>query len=257
MRRWEFQRLHMSPKILHEGAILVADSHCAPWRRPFIDFLSAIEVGKISTTQLILMGDNFDLLFGPITKTLELNKEAIDLLNRLSTKIEIIYLEGNHDFVLESIFPNILVISLEKQPLFMECHGRKIALLHGDIHVPLGYKIYTFFIRNRVILNCLNYLNNWFGGFIIKGLIDSMQRKKHCKKIDSFKTLANRLENEKWILSCDRVIEGHYHQNQAFKFNGYHYDNLGAFACNERYYGVEFAQEQIVLREMMFVKEPL
>jgi UDP-2,3-diacylglucosamine hydrolase len=247
----------MSHKTLHEGAILVADSHCAPWRTPFLDFLRVLETGKISTTQLILMGDNFDLLFGPISQTLELNKEAIDLLNRLSNTIEIIYLEGNHDFALESVFPTIFIVPLENQPLFMKCKGQRIALLHGDIHVPMGYKIYTSLIRNKIILQCLNYLNNKFGGFIIKRLVDSMQRKKHCKNIDSFETLAHRLIGQKWITSCDWVIEGHYHQNQSFEFDGYHYDNLGAFACNERYYGVEFVQEQIVLREMMFVKEPL
>lgn len=246
----------MSHKSLHEGAILVADSHCAPWRTPFIDFLSAIEAGKISTTQLILMGDNFDLLFGSISQTLELNTRSIDLLNRLSNTIEIIYLEGNHDFVLESIFPNILVVPLEEQPLFLECRGEKIALLHGDIHVPTGYKIYTFLIRNRVILKCLNYLNNWFGGFIIKRLIDSMQRKHHCKTINTFEALAHRLVGEKWITQCDRVIEGHYHQNQSFEFDEYRYDNLGAFACKERYYSVEFVQERMILHEMMFAKEP-
>lgn len=247
----------MSPKILHEGAILVADSHCAPWRTPFVDFLSAIEEGKIRTTQLILMGDNFDLLFGSISQTLELNAGAIDLLNRLSNTLEIIYLEGNHDFKLTTIFPNIFVIPLEKQPLIMECQGEKIALLHGDIHVPIGYKIYTALIRNKAVLACLNHINNLFGGFIINALRESMQRKHHCKKIDSFKAIAHRLADEKWITQYDRVIEGHYHQNQSFEFDEYHYTNLGAFACNERYYGVEFVQEQILLREMMFVKGPL
>ncbi len=248
--------MRMSPKTLHEGAILVADSHCAPWRTPFIDFLSAIENGKIQTTQLILIGDNFDLLFGPISQTLDLNTQAIDILNRLSGTIEIIYLEGNHDFRLDSIFPNVSVVALDKQPLFMECRGEKIALLHGDIHVPTGYKIYTWLIRNRLILACLNQMNNWFGGFIIKKLIDLMQRKYHCKKIDSFESLAHRLVSEKWMSHCDRVIEGHYHQNQSFDFNEYRYDNLGAFACNERYYEVEFVQEQMNLHEKMFAKEP-
>ncbi len=243
-------------KSLHEGAILVADSHCAPWRTPFVDFLSAIENGKIQTTQLILMGDNFDLLFGSITQTLELNREVIALLNRLSNTIEIIYLEGNHDFRLATIFPNVIIVSLENQPFIMACCGEKIAFLHGDIHVPTGYKIYTSLIRNKTVLGCLNHINDWFGGFIINALSESMQRKNHCKKIDSFETIAHRFVGEKWITQCDRVVEGHYHQNQSFDFNEYHYVNLGAFACNERYYSVKFVQEQISLHEMMFSKEP-
>lgn len=73
----------MSLKELHTGAILVADSHYAPWRTSFIDFLRALESGKIQTTQLILMGDNCDLLFGPISETSRLNQDIITLLNSL------------------------------------------------------------------------------------------------------------------------------------------------------------------------------
>jgi len=153
----------MSLKELREGAILVADSHYAPWRTPFIDFLRALESGEIQTTQLILMGDNCDLLFGPITETSLLNQELITLLNSLSVKIEIFYLEGNHDFRLTSIFPHIFVVPRHQQPFIMGYGSQKIALLHGDIGVAFGYKLYTALIRNRPILYALNIINNLFG----------------------------------------------------------------------------------------------
>lgn len=245
----------MSLKTLQEGSIFVADSHCAPWRSIFVDFLMAIERGEIKTPQLILMGDNFDLLFGPVLQTHRLNHEFIALLNRLSQKIEIIYLEGNHDFRLSSLFPNIEVIPLSHQPYMVEFNGEKIALLHGDIGVPLGYKIYTALIRNRVILGILNFINEHFNGVIINTLSEQMQRKNHCKKIDNFEVVAERLITEPWISSCDRVIEGHYHQNRSFGFKTYRYDNLGAFACNERYYVVKSSQNQSILDEVIFHKE--
>ncbi|HEX5710571.1 MAG TPA: UDP-2,3-diacylglucosamine hydrolase, partial [Sulfuricurvum sp.] len=144
---------------LREGAILVADSHYAPWRTPFIDFLHAVERGEIKTSQLILMGDNCDLLFGLVDETLRLNDEIITLLNTLSMSMEILYLEGNHDFRLSPVFPNITIVPRTKQPLIMVHDSQKIALLHGDITVPFGYEIYTALIRNRPILYCLNLLN--------------------------------------------------------------------------------------------------
>jgi UDP-2,3-diacylglucosamine hydrolase len=241
---------------LREGAILVADSHYAPWRTLFIDFLRALESGEIETSQLILMGDNCDLLFGPVDETLRLNREIIALLNTLSTSIEIVYLEGNHDFRLASLFPNITIVSRAKQPLIMEYGSQKVALLHGDITVPLGYEIYTALIRNRPLLYCLNKINNWFGGCIIKQLTSQMKRKNHCHAINDFRSMAHRHVSQQWISQCDIVIEGHYHQNKSFDFETYRYINLGAFACNERYYVVKSVQNNFVVDEAMFHKEP-
>ncbi|MGZ5208399.1 MAG: metallophosphoesterase [Sulfuricurvum sp.] len=246
----------MSPDTLYEGAILVADSHYATWRTPFIDFLSALEKGEIYTPQLILMGDNFDLLFGPVIQTLRLNQKAIDLLNRLSLKIPILYLEGNHDFQLSSVFPNIRVIDRANQPLILNHNGSDIALLHGDIGVSLGYRMYTALIRNHVILYGLNILNEKFGGLIINTLIKKMKRKNHCKKIENFESIAQRHVGAEWTLGCDMVIEGHYHQNRTFVLESFTYCNLGAFACNERVYSVKSSQNQTILEEIIFHKEP-
>lgn len=246
----------MSLDTLYEGAILVADSHYASWRTSFTDFLCALEEGEIQTPQLILMGDNFDLLFGPVAQTLRLNQQGIECLNRLSLKIPIIYLEGNHDFQLSAVFPDIRVIDRAHQPLIMNHNGSRIALLHGDIGVSVGYRIYTALIRNRVILYGLNILNERFGGFIINTLIEQMQRKNHCKKIENFESIAQRHAGAEWTLGCDTVIEGHYHQNRTFVQDTFTYWNLGAFACNERVYSVKSSQNKTILEEIIFHKEP-
>ncbi len=246
----------MSPNVLHEGAILIADSHAASWRTPFLDFLSALESGAIETTQLVLMGDNFDLLFGPVQQTLRDNHESIERLNRLSQKIEIIYFEGNHDFRLTSLFPNIKVVQRRQQPLIMGFKEQYIALLHGDIKVPFGYALYTSLIRNRAILFCLNIINEIFGGIIINTLSQDMKRKKHCNTIDDFESIAKRHIDSKWACQCDTVIEGHYHQNCTYEWDGFKYYNLGAFACNERYYVVKSLKDRIILDEAIFHKEP-
>ena len=246
----------MSPKVLHEGAILVADSHCASWRTKFIDFLDALESGQIQTTQLVLMGDNFDLLFGPVTQTLRDNRDFIDLLNRLSHKMEIIYLEGNHDFRLTSVFPNVNVVGRSQQPLILAYGEQRVALLHGDLKVPLGYRFYTGLIRNRPILFCLNIINTVFNGLIINKLSQQMQRKKHCHKIQNFEAIAARHSTATWVNKCDVIIEGHFHQNNTYDIGRVKYINLGAFACNERYYVVKSSKDRTILDEAIFHKEP-
>lgn len=247
----------MSPKTLQEGAILIADAHCAPWRTPFIDFLHALESGTIVTPQLILMGDIFDMLYGPIPRSYRYNTEGIGLLNCLCKKMEIIYLEGNHDFLLGEVFPDINVVRRESQPIVMEYNGKKIALSHGDTTMGSGYEVYTALIRNRFVLGCLRVIDNIGGGCILAWLEKQMKRKMHCRSIENFEIVIEKRFESYSQEGFDIVIEGHFHQNQSFQFDHSTYINVGAFACNERYFTVQSNQNKTLLREAIFRKEPL
>lgn len=247
----------MSPKTLKSGAILIADAHCAPWRTSFIDFLHSVESGTIKTPQLILMGDVLDMLYGPIPATHRYNRESIELLNRLSEKIEILYLEGNHDFLLTDLFPKIHVIPRGTQPLKLSFDGKTVALSHGDALMGLGYEIYTALIRNRAVLALLRGIDTIGGGFIVRWLERMMKRKNHCHPIAAFRELSDRRIASMRLEGCDVLIEGHFHQNQSFEFDGLIYINLGAFACNERYFTVQSNPNQPILHEAVFRKEPL
>ncbi|ADR33230.1 metallophosphoesterase [Sulfuricurvum kujiense DSM 16994] len=242
----------MSLKTLQEGAILIADAHCAPWRTSFIDFLHALESDKIVTPQLILMGDIFDMLYGPIQRSYRYSTEGIDLLNRLGKKIEIIYLEGNHDFLLTDLFPGITVIRREEQPIVMDYEGKKVALSHGDSSMGWGYELYTALIRNPLLLAFLRMLDTLGGGFIVSWLEEQMKRKSHCRNIDDFERLTEQRLSGFKSGSADVLIEGHFHQNRSIKFPQFDYINVGAFACNERYFTVQSNQNKTLLRECSF-----
>lgn len=246
----------MSPKTLQEGAILIADAHCAPWRTSFIDFLHALESGEIVTPQLILMGDIFDMLYGPIPRSYRYNTEGIDLLNRLCKKIQIIYLEGNHDFLIGDLFPEMIVVRRESQPIVMDHSGKKIALSHGDTTMGLGYEVYTALIRNPMILAILRVLDTLGNGFIVEWLEAQMKRKSHCRDIDDFEALTKKRLSGFKSGSADVLIEGHFHQNRSIKFPQFDYINVGAFACNERYFTVQSIQNKTLLHEAVFRKEP-
>lgn len=246
----------MSPKSLQTGAILIADAHCAPWRTPFIDFLRALESGEIHTPQLILMGDVFDMLYGPIPRTYGYNTEGIDLLNRLSERLEIVFLEGNHDFLIAELFPRIEVVRREDQPLMMTYEGQNIAFSHGDSAMGMGYEIYTALIRSPLVLAFLRTVDTLGAGFIVAWLEEQMKKKVHCRTIDHFKRLITRRLSVQNLEKVDILIEGHFHQNQMFSLSGLVYINLGAFACNERYFTVQSNQNQPLLYEAVFRKEP-
>lgn len=248
--------MSLNPFILKDGAIFIADAHYAPWRPPFFDFLRAVDKGEIQAAQLILMGDVFDLLFGDVDATLTLNHDAITLLNTLATRMEILYLEGNHDFRLQSVFPNIRVITRAHQPFNAVYNNQTIALSHGDTFMGFGYELYTAIIRNRVVLKVLNQLDQWRGNFIVKRLIVMMKGKHHCNAIENFSQLIHKRLNQYPGKKPDVLIEGHFHQNSSFEVLGRAYINLGAFACNERYYAVQSSHNTIVLKEAFLSKEP-
>lgn len=245
--------MRMSPNIiLQEGAILIADAHYSDKHPEFYAFLKALDSGKIKTKQLIMMGDMFELLFGAIRQTHEDNKNEIALLNKLSQKMEIIYFEGNHDFGLKSIFPDTSIFSLQEQPQMAIFNEQRVQLSHGDTQTPLGYRIYTKAIRNKAVLSLLGFFDIICFNCIIKWLKSRGVQKEPCYKISLFKEIIQRrlayLKNK----PLDIVIEGHFHQNTRFELYGFDYINLGAFACNHKYFIVQSSKAQLFLQETLF-----
>lgn len=229
---------------IKDGAIIISDAHYSSSRPELLDFFKDIKDKKINPLQIIFMGDIFDALFGIVKRTYTQNQKLIDIINHLSSYIEIIYLEGNHDFNLKKIFPNIKVFTISSQPLVCKTNDKKIYLAHGDFNINNGYKVYTAIIRNRVVLFILNILNAIFGNFILDYINKHLSKKNDCAKINNFQSIIkNRLNNR---YKCDYFIEGHYHQNKFFKLNDFYYINLDAFACNQRYFIVDFAKDKLL-----------
>ena len=238
--------------ILQEGAILIADAHYSDKYPQFYSFLQALDSGSIKTPQLILMGDMFELLFGVIKRTKKDNAKEVALLNKISQSIEVIYFEGNHDFGLKKIFPNIKIFSLQSQPQVAHFGNTKVMLSHGDTKTPLGYQVYTKLIRNPFILSLIGYIDVLCSHCIIKFLKSRGTQKDPCYKIPLFKEIIHRRLSYLKDEALDIVIEGHFHQNQSFGVYGFEYINLASFACNHKYFIVQSRKEQFYLNEIVF-----
>jgi len=247
----------MSPDtlILQEGAILVADAHYSFKHPLLLDFLQTIHTEEIITPQLILMGDIFDLLFTDIALTLERNRVVIDLINALSEQIEVVYLEGNHDFNLGDIFPGVKVYSLQQQPVDAGWMGKRVGLAHGDFGGAMGYKIYTALIRNRLIQKILNAIDRIGNHFILDALDDKLKNKEDCRNIEDFETYVKRHLSQIDLGRYDYFIEGHFHQNSQFDVDKCRYINLAAFACHEHYFVVQSDKTQGMLVPMVFQRK--
>ena len=210
---------------IKEGAIFIADSHYPHHGDAFLTLLQKIASKEIQTPQVFLMGDNFDLLFGYNDYIQTFSTEAIELLQTLSKEINFIYLEGNHDFCLQELFPDMQVYSREEQPIYYELNGQQAALSHGDKYVTgLGYDLYCKVLRNKATLTILKPLQK----LIINHRMCKLSKKQICFNFVGFeKRVEQILEHYKDV---ELVIEGHFHQAKTFG----KYISLPSLACQDK-----------------------
>lgn len=253
MRVLEFQtqRMYRNLKI-KEGAFIISDAHYSKERPELLDFLEAIQAKELQPTQLLLMGDIFDALFGSIEYTYIQNQKIIELLKKIAEEIDVVYLEGNHDFNLNAVFRNINIYPIGQQPVAATFQDKNIYLAHGDFDGKLGYKLYTALIRNPIMLKILKPIDNLFNHFILHFVDKHLMKKDDCKELFWFEDFILKRFHQRF--DCDYFIEGHFHQNKMIKLENMSYINLAAFACNQRYFIVKSLQDNTILQEKQFSK---
>ena len=228
---------------IKQDSIFVADSHFNEKNRELLTLLKKVESKEIITSQLFLMGDIFDFISGESRYFIKQNIEVINLLNKLSNEIEIIYLEGNHDYNLKSVFPKIEVIKRENQPLIAKYEDKTVSLAHGDNFINWKYDLYCKFIRNTIFLRIMNFIDINF--FISKKIENALVKKNICHKMKNFEEIVSkRVKN----YNTDIVIEGHYHQGNSYFMDEKRYINIPSLCCQKKYVTIkslEFKGESI------------
>ncbi|CUV65765.1 Putative metallophosphoesterase [Sulfurovum sp. enrichment culture clone C5] len=212
---------------IQEGAIFIADAHYPHHGDEFLELLKDIKSGNIKTSQLFLMGDIFDLLFGYNDYIVTFTHEAISLLQELSKTMQIHYFEGNHDFCLKDVFPDMHLYSRDEQPITMKIGEKKVSLSHGDRYdAGFGYGVYCKLLRNKITLNILKP----FEKKIINHQMSRLPTKIICRKMSNFEQKAEAIMSH-YLEYLDMVIEGHFHQ--AVKIGKY--ISLPSLACQKMY----------------------
>jgi len=233
---------------LLNGAILVSDAHYNSNRKCFLHFLEYLDDLKTPPPQILMMGDMFDLLVGEVSNTKVFNSSLIKHIKSLSSKSEVVYFEGNHDFNISLVFENIKVFPMNSQPVNATVNEKSALLSHGDYKVGGSYAIYSAIIRNHTLLKLLNFLDEKLNGSISSFIIKKHLDKKLCTRFDDFKINVENSFNRKF----DYCIEGHYHQDVKYKFETTNYMNLPAFACNQSYVEVDFSDSNNLFSKVKF-----
>ncbi|NPA61203.1 MAG: UDP-2,3-diacylglucosamine diphosphatase [Epsilonproteobacteria bacterium] len=208
---------------VREGAIFIADAHHPNHGDNLLRLLNLIDIGSIDTTQLFLVGDIFDLLFGYNNYIKSFSQDAIHLINRLSKKVDIFYIEGNHDFCLDNIFPDVRVYGRDIQPVKFSLNGRELYISHGDRYcVSTLYNLYSSTLRSRLFLTLFKFIDR----SIIDYQMDRLKGKSICFE---FKNFHKRIDRVLQNYPDDAlIIEGHYHQKMVYK----NYISIPSLACS-------------------------
>lgn len=227
---------------IKNGAIFISDAHINENRNELYGLLNLINEGEIKTSQLFLMGDIFDFVTGYTEYSFKFYQDYINLIESIAAKIEVFYIEGNHDFRLKRLFKNVKVYEISEQPVKFKANKRCVNIAHGDNFLPFVSKYALLFLRIKWFLIFMNFIDRLLNFRISKRILNYLKFKKLDYKIPNFKAFITPKMSH---YNADIVIEGHYHQGCVFDIDKILYVNLPAFACDQRYFIVEYSNDNI------------
>ena len=207
---------------IKNSAIFIADSHYPHSNSSLLEVLNSIYTNRFKIPQIFLMGDIFDLLFYNNKYLYDYSIKAIKLINKLSMDINIYYLEGNHDFLLQNYFPNINIFLREVQPIKCKLNNKIVWLSHGDKYqTGIVYNIFSKIFRNKFTLFLLKPF--------VKKMINFLKKKYICNDINQ-----RLIDKMKLIIKNypknSIIIEGHFHQGVVLD----NYISLPSLVCQKK-----------------------
>lgn len=202
-------------------AVIISDTHLGSdncQARQLTHFLETIIDGDLLTQRLILNGDVFDSIdFRRLKKN---HWKVLSLLRKLSDRIEISWINGNHDGPAE-IISHLLGVEVRDE-MILESAGRKILLHHGHR--------FDDFIDNHPILTALADLTY--------RLLQKLDRSHHFAKLAKRKSkvflrCAGKIESKSIEFArkrgCTIVCCGHTHHALINKTGEITYCNSGCW----------------------------
>jgi len=184
-------------------AVIISDIHLGAdvcQAKQLAHFLDAIHDGEIETQRLILNGDVFDSIdFRRLKKS---HWKVLSLIRKLSDKIDIIWLNGNHDGPSE-IVSHLIGVRVEDE-LILESGDKKILVLHGHI--------FDEFLDNHPWISSIA---DWMYRLLQKIDRSHTIAKQAKRKSKTFLRSTRRIETQSTAyarqLNCDAVCCGHTH----------------------------------------------
>lgn len=202
-------------------AVILSDLHLGSdncQAKSICEMLERIDRDEIATRQLILNGDVFDSMdFRRLKRS---HWKVLSLIRKLSDRLEIIWLCGNHDGSAE-IISHLLGVEV-RDDYILESGKERILILHGHV--------FDAFLDNHPILT-------WFADSIY-WLLQLVDRSHYIAKIakkgsKTFMRCAKKIEDRSIAmakrLNCTMATCGHTHVAAAHTEQPIPYFNSGCW----------------------------
>jgi UDP-2,3-diacylglucosamine hydrolase len=194
--------------------IFIADAHIENMEDvtagKFIRFLDHI---KDSTRTLYILGDLFDFWFGENEASHILYRPILDKFKELSdASVEIVYLEGNHDFFMGGFFTDVLRAKVFADDARIDVDGKAFYLTHGDMidYEDKWHLLWRRFLRSRFMFSLMRMLPKKALLFTAKKLSKKSRNYNTEKKILK-KEIFDKLVADNHNKGTHTVIFAHYH----------------------------------------------
>jgi UDP-2,3-diacylglucosamine hydrolase len=206
--------------------IFVSDAHLTGRDRAEMEtFLAFLEAEQGRMGHLVLLGDLFEFFFRfdlprgaggkrdlPFQEYLPILR-GLERLNREGVRIT--YVEGNHDFGLDGLFPGQFGMEVGVHPEAAEerLGGRRTYLAHGDLSNPGPWTQRTFrrLLRNGWTYGLMRALGERVSRYVARRLSDRSYGRNHARTGDVAPPAFRAFARRKFIEGYDVVILGHSH----------------------------------------------
>jgi len=198
-------------------------------------------------TSLYIVGDLFDFWFEYRTAIPRRLFGTLSALQRLrDAGIEIVYLNGNHDFWLGSFMAETLGIRTVDGAVTVEQQGRKLWVHHGDglIGGDLGYKLLRRVLRHPASIAAYGLLHPDVG-IPLARVVSGWSRQSRGKLALRPERLWNEIAKPRFAEGYDGVVIGHFHHAYEQRENGREFFVLGDWI--ERFTYLELSEGKLAL----------
>jgi UDP-2,3-diacylglucosamine hydrolase len=191
---------------------IVSDLHIRDQADPLLDHLLNWVDQAQKGDHLILAGDLFDLFIGNKQVFRSRYGSFIDALRRAGDRgVKSIYIEGNHDFQIGSVFRGIPGFEMTSSEVRLEVSGKKFYIAHGDQVDRSDYKYlaWRLFTRSPLMKSVIAIApGSWVDSLGKKSSQKSRQTKPLLPS-DLPRTARDELRKTYRNFAADRLLQGY------------------------------------------------
>lgn len=217
--------------------VFISDAHLKglddPNQDSVVRFLDGLE--RVDT--LIILGDLFDFWTGFNEVVRRNYLPVLESLIRLRKKgVEIIYLEGNHDFGMGSFFTDTLNARVYPESADVVLDGKRFYLAHGDmVHMTAGYRLWRGFLRSPIFRVAAKAATPKVVWNIALGVSANSRKKARDYSHNPIEARLAEFAEMRIAEGFDFVVLAHSHMPGVHKKGNGTYANPGSFIGKKSY----------------------